>query len=241
MNIYNKALTVVLGILGGGIGFVILTLFASQPKTDTLLSEDITIKEALSPHASSEKDNALLIIQNMNKKIRELQHHQYKTREKIDQFSRAIAQLESIQSLELTQTSVNQDIESKVTPYSKSDEEIIETKANHLEYNLTAQDVDDQWSEHTRDQFLTLLDNEQYEDSDIVSVDCRSTLCRIDIEHADNTAAEQFMEELPVHMAWNNESFSRTETSIDGSVQTMLYFSKDGHVLSNDAVETDLE
>jgi hypothetical protein len=99
-----------------------------------------------------------------------------------------------------------------------------------IEVHFKQQTVDPVWSEKTKSLVQDALVSDHVTSKDIVDVECRNSMCRVELANDANSEGlniEEFPmkvdEELP------NIRASHTKTS-DGSIATVLYLSKEGFV-----------
>jgi len=243
MIISNKSLTIIIAALCvSGLGFVV---FDSPEKFNERsvarsLNSDYS-QESESQNIMQGNEYLLENIDVLNQEILILRQNQKRMSDKMDELVSVSDRMDelvsafekldvennytSLQENNLTLTDGNTDI------FQISDKEIIQMRNEAYESNLTSQEIDSVWREQAHEKIESLIEAQESAGSSIVSVDCRDTLCKLDLAHADQSSAENFLEEFPAHMAWNNESFIETEIQIDGSIRTMVYFSRDGESL----------
>ncbi len=100
------------------------------------------------------------------------------------------------------------------------------------ETQLFAETVDPDWSAGAESSLgeavFTAIESE---DSNLVSTSCRSSLCRLEVDHADRSSADQFMEKLPEQIEWDHEGLVKYEEQSDGSIKVVMLVTRQGHPL----------
>lgn len=248
MNLSNKSLTIIIVLSICGLGFVVfdnpnesndreaLRLLGSD-KSETRAHFDMVQEDE-----SQDTDPHIEVIEILNQELIVLRQDQNKILEtvnalvnKFENLEENIAEQQYLTSL--GKTSVVQNDDEEYSVMKKSEEEIIQIRTENYESNLASQEIDSIWREEAHEKIESMIENQLVADSSIVSVDCRSSLCKLDLAHANEAAVDNFLEEFPDHMAWNNESFIETEHQSDGSIRTMIYFSRDGSSLPGNTQE----
>ncbi len=244
MNLSNKSLTIIIVLSVCGLGFV----FFDNPnesndrRTLRLLDSDKSETrvhfDMMQEVESQDADPYTEVIEILNQELIVLRQDQNKMLETINLLVNKFENLVEQQYLtSLGQASVVQNDDEEYSAIKKSEEEIIQIRIESYESNLASQEIDSIWREQAHEKIESMIENQLVADSSIVSVDCRSSLCKLDLAHANEVAVDTFLEEFPAYMAWNNESFIKTEYQSDGSIRTMIYFSRDGSSLSENIQE----
>jgi hypothetical protein len=65
--------------------------------------------------------------------------------------------------------------------------------------------------------------------AELVSVDCRSTLCRVELAHAEGSERESAVHELTMKLPFNTQGFVYVPISNPG--KSVIYFARSGHHL----------
>ncbi|MDP3295505.1 MAG: hypothetical protein Q8M37_12335 [Nevskia sp.] len=65
----------------------------------------------------------------------------------------------------------------------------------------------------------------------LTASDCRSTLCRLDFNHADPYAINDLLDRFPNLLAWNSDLRARTTENVQGGYTTTVFMTRDGQVL----------
>jgi hypothetical protein len=63
------------------------------------------------------------------------------------------------------------------------------------------------------------------------SVTCQTTLCRLEVEHRNSMALDQFTGEFFARLSWDTNSYSQTTVHDDGSATLVLYVGRQGYEL----------
>ncbi len=104
-----------------------------------------------------------------------------------------------------------------------------------LDISFLQQKSDAEWSQHAEQQvrelFLPLTNN----DTSLISVQCRTTLCRAAFLHATESEFQQFLNTIKTHgltPGWKGqEAGGRVATNKDGKVRSVFYLAKEGTIL----------
>jgi hypothetical protein len=104
-----------------------------------------------------------------------------------------------------------------------------------LATTFSSQPTDGAWSRGASQQISDILRPLAGKNTSVVSVDCRSTLCRADLEHETDADFRAFMQSMftgPGAGAWKGAGGGgKVETGPDGRVKAVLYFAKEGTAL----------
>ena len=114
----------------------------------------------------------------------------------------------------------------------KREEEKTNTIVTRLEEQMVSEPYDDSWSVGTDKILREAIDQEKFANSAFAEIDCRSTLCRMDISHADFNSENLFLQEFFGDTGFTSmDVFYTREEYTDGSVDVTMYMSRDGHRL----------
>jgi hypothetical protein len=112
-------------------------------------------------------------------------------------------------------------------------EEQVRANERAIEDSFTTQSMDGAWAtparQTLRDRLSTLSRSTL---SSLGDVDCRSSICRVEITHRDSEAAQQFASKAfsePTERAWNGPVLIMpSQPSADGSLASVVYLGRDG-------------
>ena len=113
------------------------------------------------------------------------------------------------------------------------EDEYVQKQGEVLEVGFRQQIIDPEWSANAKNLVQEALISDKVAAKDIIDVECRATMCRVELANDANHQAPRIAEfpmkiseELPnILVNQSNES--------DGSTTTVLYLSKDDFVLPN--------
>ena len=89
--------------------------------------------------------------------------------------------------------------------------------------------VDGDWSFETTDLITQSLDIEQFPDTTMQNVECRSSLCRMEVAHADEESQRLFELEFPMLVAEQLPAMSFDQQQLDdGSFSSIIYMARSG-------------
>ncbi|MCP4605391.1 MAG: hypothetical protein GY847_33535 [Proteobacteria bacterium] len=104
-------------------------------------------------------------------------------------------------------------------------------KAPELYDEMHSQEsTDEQWQEQVLEMSKEFFTAEAAHGTDVVSMDCRQTLCKAIFKHDGNGAFERFhTEQSPMKAVWaENDQYGHHVDHEDGSITSILYFSRYG-------------
>ena len=234
MFLSNKLLTIAIAALGViGVVFAVLDKSTESDDRSALRPSDLEIPERpVLPSISQTGDQLIENIASMNQEIMVLRQNQTQLRERVEELVTMLRDLDEQPGLAPVGLSGTTGIDdTAINAYEPSDDEIAYTRIESYETNLASQHIDSNWSDQVYAEIESMVQNESFIDSSIVSMDCRETLCKLDMTHVSENAMDSFLGEFPHHLAWNNDNFVKTEEHGDGSFRSMIYFSRDGHPL----------
>ena len=118
-------------------------------------------------------------------------------------------------------------------PLSEADEErYLQTVSAGYDSALASEELDQQWATSEESGFRDRLRTNAPPGTDLGNIACRSTLCRVVLNHSTDDAKEQLMSSLhSVVGARQSQVFYRYVYNPGGTVSTILYVSRDGERL----------
>lgn len=108
----------------------------------------------------------------------------------------------------------------------------LETHAQTIESSLAAETVDSAWSGRTADRILEIFTGDELGGAALQDIDCRATLCRVEVRHRDEAKLREFQRLFPFKVAevLPRLMMHRVDNA-DGSITTYLYLARQGHRL----------
>ncbi|WP_437607348.1 hypothetical protein WMF20_42030 [Sorangium sp. So ce834] len=95
-----------------------------------------------------------------------------------------------------------------------------------------AREADDPaWSSRTEAEMATVLREAELEGSSLDSVDCQSTVCRLELSHAGQDSQAHFLQHIPQQPPFDTAGFYHRVDTPDGASRTVLYVARAGHEL----------
>lgn len=91
--------------------------------------------------------------------------------------------------------------------------------------------VDPSWSGGAARSVADTFRKASLEGSSLASTDCRSTMCKLEIEHESPSAQLYFMQHIPADPPFDTAGFYHRVEAEDGSFRTVLYVARDGYPL----------
>ena len=100
--------------------------------------------------------------------------------------------------------------------------------AHQFELKYTSQSDDPEWSMDTENAIQDLFTNESFDGAQLGSVDCQSSLCRLELNYDSENARDEFLAKAAHTEPLNTEGFFHLAE--DGQT-TVLYVARNGHPL----------
>jgi hypothetical protein len=92
------------------------------------------------------------------------------------------------------------------------------------------QNTDEQWSADVTDTITAVFANKSFLDAELSQVQCRSTLCIVEVEHRDSSAVDEFDMEFQMQIGGQLPQTNYTSTqNDDGSVTVTMYMAREGY------------
>ncbi len=113
-----------------------------------------------------------------------------------------------------------------------SDDERLAALVTRLEHHLEGQDMDPSWSEDAAEQVSDYFARGALDHSQLLSVECRWSSCRMEVVHDEQQGVTHFAETLPDSLPWNGEAFFYTFTEW-GETHTVVFLSREDYALSD--------
>ena len=111
-------------------------------------------------------------------------------------------------------------------------------QANDTEFS--AQAVDPRWANQADDLIKQAFTSDELQNTIPMAMECRSTLCRVEVVHKDASERSWFEHHLPSLVADLLPSIAmHTTEHSDGSSVSVVYLAREGHPLPQDAVSND--
>lgn len=102
-----------------------------------------------------------------------------------------------------------------------------------MDNQIAEEPYDAQWAPGMQDSIMTALRQEIFNGTELVDLSCKSSLCRINVQHASVDTEHDFMSQFVASAGFTDtEVFYSREEHEDGSVQETYYISRDGHQLT---------
>jgi hypothetical protein len=101
-----------------------------------------------------------------------------------------------------------------------------------LDTYMDAEGVDTQWSVDTTDVLTQVLASAALAATVVQDIECRTTVCRLDVEHEDRQELDQFALMLPMQVAEGLPQVTFFhDQGADGRIHTVVYLTRQGHSL----------
>lgn len=106
------------------------------------------------------------------------------------------------------------------------------TALNSLDQQLTQEQEDLRWSQDAELAISALL--QPTDSSTLVSVECRATLCQLELRHADAAAQQGLLAHLPQEPPFDGQRLIREVENDPETPRTLIYLARAGYELSTD-------
>src|SRR2546430_2647184 len=94
---------------------------------------------------------------------------------------------------------------------------------SELDLRVGKEPDDPAWSQRTEIDIATFLHPDVMPGSHVLSTECRTTLCRVEIEHEDTSAQSQLVDHLPMEPPFDGEMLIHRINDDSGAPRTLLY------------------
>lgn len=99
-----------------------------------------------------------------------------------------------------------------------------------LESRMASEDQDAEWGVNAESELTDGLQSAGFQNTALVGVACRSTLCKVSLTHADFDAEDEFLGKLAgLPGMQDTEIFYVRDEQADGSTQMVLYVGRQGY------------
>lgn len=113
----------------------------------------------------------------------------------------------------------------------KADEIRQQERFVKLEADLAIQPVDMTWNAVAVSSITEVMNAPQFSGSTLIRAECRSTMCKAEVDHESPEALDRFVTQFALVLGWASNSRVQAIDHPDGSSRTIVYFSRDGHNL----------
>jgi len=120
------------------------------------------------------------------------------------------------------------------TDIATANEAATKVRNHSLSNALIEQDRDPSWSDMAVNQITTAVSSGQFPGSSIVTTECKSTLCYVDVSHDSYPDMQKFLDQFPASLGWSDSSGQFETLGGDGELLTRMYLSRSGHDLPPD-------
>lgn len=153
----------------------------------------------------------------------------------LQQEFRTFASNSAANQYQTEETTSDQDIETEHLTEAISVEEEQDIAFAHIDAvneNFQSQEADPEWSAEALDALETALQSEELSGTSVVDMECRATLCRVEVEHRDPAEMMNFEMWLPEKLAPVLPRMTLEREELDGRTTTIVYLARDGHSLT---------
>jgi hypothetical protein len=120
--------------------------------------------------------------------------------------------------------------ETDAEPQLPEKEEIV-AMLSELDLRLSQELDDPTWSQRAELDIATLLHPNMITGSRVLSVDCHTTLCRVEVEHADRGAQSRLVDHLPREAPFEGGMLFYRIADETGVLRTLIYLARSGYTL----------
>lgn len=104
---------------------------------------------------------------------------------------------------------------------------------HNTEATLIAEETDLKWANNITDRVQNAFISEELAGSQLSNIECRSTLCRIEVQHDNKSQYDQFNLWFPMKIAEYIQSMAGNETTkeADGKIVSSIFLVRKGHTM----------
>jgi len=103
-----------------------------------------------------------------------------------------------------------------------------------LEQSVHSEAADPEWSTHAIAQIEQILANDGFANTKAYNIDCRATLCKVEVAHNDPDAFADFQMQFPMQVAnILPQTMMTHEDTGEGQTNTVVYLAGEGYSLPN--------
>jgi uncharacterized surface anchored protein len=172
-------------------------------------------------------------LQRLESQMRTLVEQSQTQQQNAQRSHNALARLtHALEQARVNVTSTVPDETQQEEPVSPEAERMAEaTQVALLDRQVSTEQIDPRWSKPASDQIRTAIADGGFTESTLNNVACQATLCRLEVEHRNSMVLDQFLGEFFARLGWDTNSYSQTTLHEDGSVNLVLYVSREHHDL----------
>jgi hypothetical protein len=116
-------------------------------------------------------------------------------------------------------------------PTPPSDEERAVERLADLDRAYQAEAIDSSWRQEAEAKLGALMEDEKLAGGRLLSVDCRSSMCRLHLSLPEAAGLDPLVEVFPRVLRWNTNAFFRVLGAANGQIETVAFFSRHDHAL----------
>lgn len=121
----------------------------------------------------------------------------------------------------------------RTEPFSVEEEQDVAfAHVDAVSENFRSQEADPEWSAEALDAIETAFQSEELAGASVLDMDCRATLCRVEVEHRNPEELMEFELWLPEKLAAVLPRMTLEREELDGRTVTTVYLARDGHTLT---------
>lgn len=140
---------------------------------------------------------------------------------------------ESVDAFEVARSEEgNRDTPQSLLDRAEQTEEDAKRISAELENGFAVETKDPEWSESTANKIALALTRQEIAGAEVFEAECRSTLCRVEVEHTDVHKLHEFQLWFPHLVSGELPKVTmKTEDLADGRKSTIIYMARKGHEL----------
>jgi len=195
------------------IGF---TKLSSRPEQKTVLAASVAFED--SPPAQ-ENSGELDVLK---RDIVELQ----------ETLQRLAAEKEALSAEQdqMLQRREDEDTTKQPVEETQTEEQKADFLAHQFELKYSAQGDDPDWSQETEQSIQGLFVEDRFSGTDLVAVDCQTSMCRLELSYESDEARESFLSQAPTTAPLNTEGYFHVA---EDRKTTVVYVAREGHSLDS--------
>ncbi len=233
-----------IGMLAVGFALGNLDSTPTVSLVENLSSNSHQVDNAVVSHSFATDEQKMAVLQSEFAEIKRAAAKAEDLQGELKKLSQEVASLRTL--VEKRRGKTVADRVASTTPYpfddnaSMRDPEALDAQQQNKEINrklaidnaFWAEPVDALWSNEVTQTVTEVFEDLDTSQTELSQMQCHSSLCLIEVEHADATAADEFSLRFPVEVGEMLPQASyHSENLEDGGVRITMYFARDGYDL----------
>ncbi len=233
----NKAVSIAAGTVLFGLIVIVINIFLDKPAQDKVTGQEHVFEAG----DSSSKNRIIrtnintigvktgqsdfkLLEKHMAEQIEEL-------RTQIEQLSQKNERLTEILQAQTTSSVTIEPLQNEGLSLSIEEEYqrnkmVEQEEVDILNLAMESEEIDTSWKSEVQERVYEALNGEDFGGLDLLEIDCRSTICRIDVASDGSELARENLQKMTMSVLWNGAGFVTQEGE-----QVIVYLAREGEPL----------